>query len=356
MSNVKGLGFGGLLVGFGAGWIAFDAIRITSEFFGYFLLIAGGLIVASSLMSWKFTDFDLGGLTRGLMIGLLVSLIATSGFDPFVSTWGSGDVGSYRADDTRLLSGDLTADAVLLDVDNFNGPVKVSTWDRDEYSITIIIRAKGFSDAEAQANLADIEHDLDESVLMGKNRLVLRHNVSSTKMNLYAISVEAKLPAGATVDLDLDSSNGGITLEDVTGGTIDLSTSNGAITFDDVNADSIDVDMSNGGVRGSLEAEDTRISTSNGAINLDLPCTVTGDYELRTSNAGVDLRVSSSASVGFDLDLSTSNGSIDIDLPNLDYTRNTRTSKEAHTYGFHEKAVRITIDASTSNAGMDVDA
>jgi len=356
MTNVKGLGFGGLLIGFGAGWIAFDAIRITSEFFGYFLLIAGALIVASSLMSWKMTDFDLGGLTRGLMIGLLISLIVTSDIDPFVNTWGSGDVGSYRADDTRMLSGVLTADAVLFDINNFNGPIEVSAWARDEYSITVTVRAKGFSDAEARAHLDDLEFDLDESVLAGKKRLVLRHNVPSTKMNLYSICVEAKLPGDATVDLDLDSSNGGITLEDVNGGTIDLGTSNGAVTFDEVTADSIDVDTSNGCVRGSLEASDVHISTSNGAINLDLPCTVTGDYDLRTSNAGVDLRVSSSASVGYDLDLSTSNGSIDINVPNLDYTRNTRTSKEAHTYGFHEKTVRITIDASSSNAGIDVDA
>ena len=37
MSKVKGLGFGGLLIGFGAGWIGFDSMRITRQFFGYFL-------------------------------------------------------------------------------------------------------------------------------------------------------------------------------------------------------------------------------------------------------------------------------------------------------------------------------
>ena len=37
MSKVKGLGFGGLLIGFGAGWIVFDSIRSTKQFFGYFL-------------------------------------------------------------------------------------------------------------------------------------------------------------------------------------------------------------------------------------------------------------------------------------------------------------------------------
>ncbi len=54
-------------------------------------------------------------------------------------------------------------------------------------------------------------------------------------------------------------------------------------------------------------------------------------------------------------DLSTSNGVIDLGLPNLDYSRDTRTSKEAQTVGFSSKPVQVIIDASTSNASMDVD-
>ena len=66
-----------------------------------------------------------------------------------------------------------------------------------------------------------------------------------------------KLPADAEVSVDLDSSNGGITLSDITGGDIDLSTSNGALLFEDVTADMINGDTSNGGVRGTLEAPAT---------------------------------------------------------------------------------------------------
>ena len=88
---------------------------------------------------------------------------------------------------------------------------------------------------------------------------------------------------------------------------------------------------------------------------MTIPCTVTGRYNLRTSNAGIGLDLSSSSTVGYDVDLSTSNGVIDLDLPNLDYNQNTRTRKEALTVGFSGKAVQVTIDASTSNAGMSVD-
>ena len=186
-------------------------------------------------------------------------------------------------------------------------------------------------------------------------RLVLRHNVPITKTSLYSVTIEVKLPADAEVSVDLDSSNGGIILTDITGGDIDLSTSNGALVFEDVTAVEINADTSNGAVRGTLEAPLTFIGTSNGGINLELPSTESGRYVLTTSNAGVDLKLSSSSSVGYDLDLSTSNGGIDLDLPNLEYTRDTRTSKEAHTVGFSEKPVQVIIDASTSNANMDVD-
>jgi hypothetical protein len=360
MSKVKGFGFGGLLLGFGAGWMFFDAIQITNQIFGYLLLIAGTLIIVSSLLSWKRPAFDIGGLTRGLMIGLLISLFATSASDPFINTWGTGwefdtNWGDYRAQETRALTGDLTFEGAFLDIENFNGPITVSTWAEDEYSISILIKAKGATDGDAEENLDDIEFDLTETVVGGVKRLVLRHNVPNTKTGIYSVIVEVKLPAEAKVSMDLDSSNGGITLNDINGGDIDLSTSNGALLFEDVTADEINAETSNGGVRGTLEAPVTYIDTSNGGIHLELPSTVTGRYILRTSNAGIGLVLPSSSSVGYDVDLSTSNGVIDLGLPNLDYRRDTRTSKEARTVGFSNKPVQVIINASTSNAGMNID-
>ena len=360
MSKRNRLGFGGLLIGFGVGWVIFDAIKITSQFFGYFLLIAGALIIVSSLLSWRSPSFDLGGLTRGLMIGLLITLFATSGTDLFVSSWGSGwnfdsNWGDYRAQETRTLTGDLTERVVFLDINSFNGPITVSTWTEDEYRISILIKAKGETDSDAENNLDEIEFDLEETTISGVNRLVLRHNIPQTRMSVYTLIVEVKLSVNAEISMDLDSSNGGITLTDITGGEIELSTSNGAFVFEDVTADEINADTSNGGVRGTLEAPITLIDTSNGGIDLLLPSTLSGRYVLKTSNAGVDLKLSSSSSVGYNLDLSTSNGNINLNLPNMEYRRNTKTSKEANTVGFSTKSVQIIIDASTSNASMDVD-
>ena len=110
----------------------------------------------------------------------------------------------------------------------------------------------------------------------------------------------------------------------------------------------------NGRIGGDVEARDTVLSTSNGKIDLTLPCTVSGEYDLSTSNGAIELTVSSNPQVGYDLDLSTSNADIDIDLSDLDYSRDQRTSKEARTEEFSGKAVQITIKADTSNGTIDV--
>jgi DUF4097 and DUF4098 domain-containing protein YvlB len=171
----------------------------------------------------------------------------------------------------------------------------------------------------------------------------------------YSAHIEVWLPIDVIIDLNLDSSNGGIFLSDIKGGEITLDTSNGGFEFYNVEARNVDASTSNCPVTGMLDSWYADIDTSNGAITLSLPCIRNGRYEIKTSNGPVKLEVSSSTKVGYYFDLSTSNGIIDIDLPNLDYIVKTRTKKEAHTYGLASKSIRITIDAVTSNGSMKID-
>jgi hypothetical protein len=354
VSTPKNLGFGGFLVGLGAGWLAFRELEVTGNVFAWIMIIGGCAVVASSLLNRWNGRWRLGRLVGGAVGGLIFALFITSGFVLFgVSS--SDYNGSYRAEETRDFSGSVTAGSILLDINNFNGPIKVTTWARNEYSISVLVKAKGSTVAEAERNLNSYDPDLEESVLGGRLRLVYRHNVAPTRTSLYSVQVEAILPEDAVIDLDLDSSNGGIHLGGIEGGTLELDTSNGGVVFDDVWARVIEASTSNSAVTGTVEAPDTTIRTSNGAINLNLPCTETGRYVLRTSNGFVGLEVSQSNDVGFDLALSTSNARIDLNLPDLEYSEDQRASKEARTRDFGSKAVKITIDASTSNGAMEVD-
>lgn len=348
MSSSSSLGFGGFLLGLGVGWVVFQYIEVSSNLFSWILILVGVSVIASALISRSRPRNNIGGLVSGAMGGLILSLFITSGFGFIGDITRGGISGVYRYKDTESFSGAVTEGSVYLDVANFNGPITVSTWSRAEYSIDLTISAR------VEEDLDDIGVDFWEGGTPDQKRLTLEYDVAPTDRSKYAIEVVINLPADAVMEFDLTSSNGGIYLTDITGSVLTLTTSNGAIEFDDVSANRINGGTSNARIVGSVEAPVTYLSTSNGKITLTLPCTVTGDYILLTSNSIIDLELSSSSSVGYDLDLSTSNGEVAIDLPNLSYTTNTRTSKAAETSGFDSKAVQITIEGSTSNSGIDV--
>jgi len=263
-------------------------------------------------------------------------------------------IGDYKAYDTTSYSGSVPVDDVYLEVDNFNGPIWISTWDNAAYKIDLSIEARGTSPNEAEDNLNSLKVNFEESVAKGQKRLILNYNIPFLAHSRYHIEVNVVLPTDAIMDLDLGSSNGAIYLNNVTGGTFRIETSNGQLVFDNVRAESIAGTTSNGLVEGDFEAEDVVITTSNARIDLSIPCTITGEYDLATSNGYIKLAVSSSADVGYDLDLSTSNGDVEINLSGLTYTQNQKTSKKAQTDGFSNRAVQITIEASTSNGNIDV--
>ena len=114
-------------------------------------------------------------------------------------------------------------------------------------------------------------------------------------------------------DVDVETSNGRITLDGVTG-TIRVSTSNGRIEGSGLEGDGgIDASTSNGAIDLQLEvAQDVEARTSNGSIDLSVP---DGSYRVNaeTSNGRTDIAVPNDSSGEFTLDLSTSNGSITVE-------------------------------------------
>jgi hypothetical protein len=349
MSRSPGVGFGALLLGFGVGWYLFRAIKVTSRTVSMLLIGIGIAIILSTFFKDRIPGIDIGGITGGLVGGLFLSLIITSSFSPFIHFFRIDSTGGYPAQETKTFNGMITSDTVFLEIDNFNGPISVSGWGRDEYDFSLNIRAKSESD------LDDLRIDFDVMETGMTQGISLGYDVSQSLISRYSIGVDVFLPEDAVVNLDLRSSNGGISLSDLVGEGARLSTSNGGLVLDNVFYDEFDGGSSNGGISGVFESPDASLITSNGAVNLEIPCTVSGYYEIITSNAGMDLRVSSSSDVGYDLSLSTSNSDINVDLLDLDYSTDQRNRVVAKTGGFSSRKVQITIDAGTSNGSIDVE-
>lgn len=115
----------------------------------------------------------------------------------------------------------------------------------------------------------------------------------------------------AVGEVDVRTSNGRIDLEEVAG-TVAAETSNGRIIGRDLNGDGVRVSTSNGAIELELgEPQDVEASTSNGAITLEVP---SASYRVSTdtSNGSTNIEVANEDDGRFSLDLRTSNGSITV--------------------------------------------
>jgi hypothetical protein len=304
--------------------------------------------------------------------------------------WGSAQ--RYWAEDRKEFSGPVTTDQVFFTAHSFNGPVKVSGWDKDEYSIELMIEAGGYTEKEARANLEALKIEFQDEVQGGRQRIALGFGYPHRYRTPYRIDTEVCLPKSILVDLDIGSKNGGISVKNLKGSTLisetkngritlsnlpyrtvqcltsngkldlrkvdcedaEIRTSNGRINLDDVSTKTLEASTTNGEIEGTLRSVDSRLTTSNGHIGFSLPCEESGKYYLSTSNGNIRLEVPDLPQVGYDLDLSTSMSAVRVDLEDLEYSRHRRTRKVARTTGFDDRETQVVIDAHTSMGGIRV--
>jgi hypothetical protein len=132
MTSSSNIGFGGVLLGVGVGWLLFKYIGVSKDAFSYLLIIAGALIVISSLISRgrknEISDL-IGGIIGGLFIAVIFSSIfGFTSFFPFSSSiTGSGDfvTRTYDYQDFNMIDASYGFDVEI-------------TYDED-YSITVMI-------------------------------------------------------------------------------------------------------------------------------------------------------------------------------------------------------------------------
>jgi len=360
MSRIRNRGaisLGLFLVALGLGWFIFGNlnIEITPTVFAYVLIIAGAAIILSVIATWRRASLPVGGIAGAIVAGLILALFLTHGLTIIQMFGGGTGVWPFNSQTTKSYSGSITSGNIYLEVNNINGPVRLSTWNRAEYSVDLTIRAGGPSQTGANDNLANFKPSLDVTQQGGQQRLVLRYDIGQTSRSWYTVDVTAMLPSAANTDLSLVSSNGLIQVTNVNGTTMSFDTSNARLNLDHVYAaTSITAGTSNAQAEGTFQAPNTTVSTSNARISLSIPSTISGIYTLSTSNGPIDLKVSPSTQVGYSVDLSTSNANINVALSNISYSVNQRTQVTGQTTGFASLPTRVSLKAITSNAAISV--
>ena len=193
----------------------------------------------------------------------------------------------------------------LVEVKNSNGRIEVSSWDKKEIEIIAHIRVEG-SDSKARKMLDRIEIEIEQDAdnfyvetlvpkgIQGGNGFfswIFGDNHSS-----YSVDYEINVPVES--DLNLNTSNGRVTVEKITG-KVRMHSTNGKIEARDING-LLRCETTNGRIHADFikvpSEEEMIFRTTNGSIKLYLPDEYGGYADLKTTNGHIesDFRLSDS--------------------------------------------------------------
>lgn len=185
-----------------------------------------------------------------------------------------------------------------------NGGVTVNGWDRNEVQVVAMVRAQSRTRADAEALAREVE------VIAEPGRVRTDGPRPQRGVN-WSVSYEIMVPN--RTDLDLESTNGGLDVYDVAG-DLRLRTTNGGIELARVSGD-VHGRTVNGGVRVELDGDrwsgrGLDLQTTNGGVTLQVPNGYSADLTASTVNGGfdVDFPVTVQGRIGRRLEASLGNG------------------------------------------------
>jgi len=183
----------------------------------------------------------------------------------------------YRACEVReytMPAGALTVQA------GRNGGIRVEGTDRTDIGIQAIVSAQARDEADAKRLVSGVE------VQAGSGRVTATGPPTGSREH-WSVSYRISVPR--STDLDLEANNGGITINGVAG-TIRFETTNGGVRLTDVGGD-VRGETRNGGLNVTLngsqwEGTGLDVETSNGGVTLTIPEGYNAELTTRTVNGG----------------------------------------------------------------------
>ena len=193
--------------------------------------------------------------------------------------WGGGR-NRERACEVRELTvkagGTLSVDA------SPNGGIRVTGTDRKDVLVRAVVHTWAASAEDARAMFKDI--------VVREDTTIRAQGPSQYGKTGWSVSYEIEAPRNT--DLNLDTTNGGITITSLRG-NMDFETTNGGIRLDGV-AGNVRGRTTNGGVDVTLtgakwEGDALDLRTTNGGVQMRVPEDYSARLETRTTNGGLDI-------------------------------------------------------------------
>jgi len=195
---------------------------------------------------------------------------------------------------------------VSVSVYNQNGSIEVESWAENQIEIIAYKKVRASNREKAKKLMENLEIEIDKS---GDHLRIETIHPSRNKDNdggfiswLFSLgenggaSVDYVIKVPQKMDLNLNSTNGGLEVSDCEG-TIDLNTTNGKIVAENIKG-STNCTTTNGSIKAYLDKvhpkEDMTFKSTNGSIKVYLPQDINADVEAKTTNGSIncDMRAS----------------------------------------------------------------
>lgn len=222
-----------------------------------------------------------------------------------------------------------------LRLENFNGSVEISGWDKDTVDID------GTKYANTEYRLKEVKIDITPAPNSVSIRVLppLDHRGNAGARFVIHVPKRAEL-AG------INSTNGSLRVEGIEG-PARLRTSNGAVHADAI-AGSLDVQTSNGSIEANGISGDTTLHSSNGSIRAEVN---KGRFAATTSNSSITARLTGNDASPVRLE--STNGRIDLSMSAVREVR-AHTSNSSITIRM-PAASDASVDATNSNGSITSD-
>jgi DUF4097 and DUF4098 domain-containing protein YvlB len=189
-------------------------------------------------------------------------------------SWDRDDYTFCEVREESMAAGPLTVEA------GTNGGIRIEGWDRNEIHVQAVINTHARSDADARQLASGIQ------IQAGSGK-VSATGPSTSRREGWSVSFRINVPRHN--DLDLNANNGGVTISGVSG-NIRFDTNNGGVRLADLGGD-VKGATHNGGLNVLLsgsrwEGAGLDVETTNGGVTLSIPDGYNADLTTRTVNGG----------------------------------------------------------------------
>lgn len=204
------------------------------------------------------------------------------------------------------------SDNPIIDIDNTNGKIKLSCWNKNEYSLNIKFNIS----AESKEDAEKIKEKIYNKKSSDNSLQIIIDDMSNYRINT---DIFLTLPTDYVYQGNVENINGKVRVEELDFSSFRLKTKNGKIDLVSINLNEGKVDSTNGKIFFEGKAKELSLSTVNGMITAKLKEKNNSNIEINTTNGTQNINFPKNAE--YFIDTSIKIGSISINLADMNFIK-----------------------------------